>query len=152
MNSVTIENFDNYLIYEDGRVYSIKNNIFIKHKDNGNGYKIVTLYNNNGYKNKYVHRLVAESFIPNPEKLKYIDHIDRDKNNNKISNLRWVSAKDNINNIAGSLRYQKSRKNPRKYSEQLKLNIKSEYSSGVSVMELSRKYDIPRQSISRFIK
>ena len=47
----------------------------------------------------YVHRLVAETFIPNPYRLSEIDHINRDKTNNHVSNLRWVTRKDNMTNI-----------------------------------------------------
>lgn len=46
----------------------------------------------------YVHRLVAKSFLSNPDNLPEIDHIDTDKKNNRIDNLRWVSHKENQNN------------------------------------------------------
>jgi hypothetical protein len=47
----------------------------------------------------YVHRLVAETFIPNPYGLLEVDHINRDKTDNQVSNLRWVTRKDNMKNI-----------------------------------------------------
>ena len=56
------------------------------------GYKRVGLGRNNYF---YVHRLVAECFLPNPEKLPQVDHIDGDRTNNNLNNLRWVSAKTN---------------------------------------------------------
>lgn len=56
-------------------------------------------------KTYYVHRLVAETFIPNPENKPAIDHIDRNRDNNDVSNLRWVTIKENAynqkNNIPG---------------------------------------------------
>lgn len=56
-------------------------------------------------KTYYVHRLVAETFIPNPENKPSIDHIDRNRANNDVSNLRWVTTKENAynqkNNIPG---------------------------------------------------
>ena len=44
------------------------------------------------------HRVIARTWIDNPDNLPQIDHIDRDPTNNQISNLRWVSAKENVNN------------------------------------------------------
>ena len=48
------------------------------------------------YSKEYVHRLVAEAFIPNPENLSDVDHIDCNKSNNHVSNLRWVSREENM--------------------------------------------------------
>lgn len=64
--------------------------------DNGHGYKIVGLTKNKKRNNFYVHRLVACAFIPNPDNLPVIDHIDHDRSNNKSQNLRWTTQKDNV--------------------------------------------------------
>lgn len=61
---------------------------------NDNGYKYVCIKDNN-YK---VHRLVAQAFIPNPENKPDIDHKNTIRNDNNISNLNWVTKKENMNN------------------------------------------------------
>ena len=56
-----------------------------------NGYMRLSLYQNNKRMNCSVHRLMAIAFIPNPENLPQIDHIDQNKTNNDLSNLRWAT-------------------------------------------------------------
>ena len=62
------------------------------------GYLMVELRKNKKPKNFLVHRLVAMTFISNPENKPQIDHINADKTNNSVNNLRWVTAKENVNN------------------------------------------------------
>lgn len=63
-----------------------------------NGYIGVGLRKNGKGKNFNIHRLVAIAFIPNPDNLPQIDHINADKTNNNVNNLRWVTAKENVRN------------------------------------------------------
>jgi len=59
------------------------------------GYLAACLTKNGKRKTFYVHRLVAAAFIPNPDGLPEVDHIDADRANNMLSNLRWVTSKEN---------------------------------------------------------
>jgi hypothetical protein len=59
------------------------------------GYLAVDLYDNGERKTKRVHRLVAEAFVPNPHGKPEINHIDGNRHNNKVSNLEWVTKKEN---------------------------------------------------------
>jgi hypothetical protein len=89
-----IVNHENYLIYEDGRVQNKKTKRFLKQNPDGWGYlKVDLMY---GKRKSYkIHRLVGLHYIPKVEGKDCLDHIDRDKNNNDVSNLRWVTPSEN---------------------------------------------------------
>lgn len=61
-----------------------------------NGYVYVQLWNNAKYKNIRLHKLVAQAFIKNSNNLPQINHKDGNKKNNRVDNLEWCTAKDNI--------------------------------------------------------
>jgi hypothetical protein len=90
-----------YQISNYGKVYSIRNNIYMKLHKNKNGYNQVRLYNIDG-KSKFfrVHYLVALTFIENTNKdKKFIDHINNKRDDNYYKNLRWVTHNENMNNL-----------------------------------------------------
>lgn len=62
------------------------------------GYLIVDLYKNSQRTHYLIHRLIAEAFIPNPNNLPCIDHINTIRTDNRVENLRWCSCKENMNN------------------------------------------------------
>jgi hypothetical protein len=93
-----INGYPNYLIYEDGRVWSKTRKIFLKQQKNMGGYLQLRICKNNKYKDFLIHRLIAIHYIPNDNNYPQIDHIDRNKLNNNISNLRWCDSKINNNN------------------------------------------------------
>ena len=64
---------------------------------NKKGYLLVSLFKNGTKKNARIHRLVAQSFIPNPQNLPQINHKDEDKTNNAVENLEWCTCEYNIN-------------------------------------------------------
>lgn len=63
---------------------------------NKRGYKRATLIRNNEREKKLVHRIVAETFIPNPDNKQQVNHIDGNKENNSVENLEWCSNIENI--------------------------------------------------------
>jgi len=93
-----ILNYPNYLIHDDSRVFSEKRNIVRKPQKNNKGYEYVNLCKNGKYKHFLIHRLVAIHYIPNPENKPCVDHIDGNKLNNNVSNLRWTTNIKNLNN------------------------------------------------------
>ena len=92
-----IQDFPNYLIYDDGKLWSKSKNDY-KAFNLVKGYNCVILYNNGKKKPYKIHRLVAEYYIPNPNNYKTVDHIDQNKLNNNVSNLRWANSEMQNNN------------------------------------------------------
>ena len=93
-----IVGYPNYLIYEDGRIWTKYKNKYMKLFPNNCGYLRTRLSINSKSREFHSHRLVAEHYIPNPDNLPTVDHIDRDKTNNHVSNLRWASRKTQVGN------------------------------------------------------
>ena len=89
-----------YGVTEEGRVYSFKNNRFLNPSPDDRGYLSVILSKEGIRKRIRVHRLIALTFIHNPNNYPCVDHKDRVITNNNVNNLRWVTYKQNIANKA----------------------------------------------------
>lgn len=109
VNIKTIPEYDDYVVSSDGRIFSKERVAIrkdgrrityhtreIKPLDNGRGYLSVMLYNELGGRRFYVHRLVAEAFIDNPDDLPQVNHKDENKANNTADNLEWCTADYNL--------------------------------------------------------
>ena len=90
---------EDYLVYSNGMIYSSKRERFLNAHHNGkkSKYLWVSFYNakTKKYKKHYLHRLVAEHFLPNPNNLRDVHHQDSNPRNNDVSNLQWLSHQDN---------------------------------------------------------
>ncbi len=94
-----IKNFDLYQVSNKGRVKNKLTNTLLKLKNDLGYYRInFTIAKQKNTKAFYVHRLVAEAFIPNPENKTTVDHIDRNPSNNVVENLKWATQKEQQNN------------------------------------------------------
>jgi hypothetical protein len=121
-----IQGFKNYSVSNLGNIKNNATNTVLK-PNTTKGYRIVKLNN----KNLCIHRLVASAFIPNPDNKLYVDHIDNNRQNNNINNLRWCTHQENqqnkkikINNTSGykGVCYCKSKK---KWNAYITINYKN---------------------------
>lgn len=90
-----IKDFENYCINELGEVINTKTNKLLVGDINNHGYYRICLCHNGKTKKFFRHRLVATHFIENPNNYIEVNHIDGDKSNNSVSNLEWISRKEN---------------------------------------------------------
>ena len=97
---IDIPKYDMYKYDTDlGQIYSIKNNKYLKNTLTNSGYYLVSLYKNGKVKKYYIHRLCYMCNNPTEDiSLFAIDHIDNDRTNNKIENLRKCCISDNNSN------------------------------------------------------
>ena len=93
-----IEGFENYSVSDFGNVRNDKTGRVLKASDNRDGYLQAGLMNNKKKYNKKIHKLVAEAFLLNPENKKCVDHIDNNKHNNNLINLRFATPSQNQHN------------------------------------------------------
>lgn len=85
-----------YKINKNGEIKSLYYNKVLKFLYDKKGYVRAHLYKNNKAKSYQVHRLVATTFIPNPKNKPQVNHINGIKNDNRVKNLEWATAKENI--------------------------------------------------------
>lgn len=85
-----------YKITNDGRVYSVRKKNWLL-PSYSHGYMVVNLWKDKKPIPKKVHRLVAEAFIPNPYNKPQVNHLDESRDNNRVENLEWTTAEENIN-------------------------------------------------------
>lgn len=88
-----INGFDRYEVSRTGQVRNTQTARELKGRPSGAGYLQVSL---GAGIYRYIHRLVAKSFIENPRDLPQVNHIDGNKTNNQASNLEWVTASENL--------------------------------------------------------
>ncbi|CAL6051569.1 HNH_homing endonuclease [Hexamita inflata] len=97
-----IDGYPNYEVSNLGQVRNKTTGCILKPSDIGKGYLQVNLYQNKIMKTCYIHRLVAQAFLENPNNYKEVDHVDCVPSNNNVYNLRWCSKSENNKNRNGN--------------------------------------------------
>lgn len=142
--------------YENARIGVLRKRKerFLKYFLDKDGYEKVTLSKNHKLKTIGVHRLVAETFIENPEKKPQVNHIDEDKTNNSSMNLEWVTQIENVNHGTRNKRISEAMTNNPLTSKPV-IAISKETNQKTyfcSVSEASRKTNIQHSRIKECIK
>lgn len=105
-----VRSLDRTYLLNDGRSQTARGRI-MSQADTKCGYKGIKLRGGGIRKGFRVHRLVAQAFIPNPDNLPLVNHIDEDKHNNIVSNLEWCTHKYNTNYGSAPKKMSESHKN-----------------------------------------
>lgn len=142
---------DRYAVSTCGRIFDLQNQKYLNWSDNGAGYKIVGLQrkDKSNVAIRYIHRLVALTFIENPLNLPQVAHGDHDRSNNNLWNLKWSNQKDNTAEgiEAGRINANRPKKN-RKVTPSIICEIALLSSQGKGVNEIAIMLDFPRTTIS----
>lgn len=139
------EIFENYEIYKDGKVFSLKTNQFIKDRFHSGGYKMVTLRIPK-QKECFIHRLVAFAFIPNPLNKRCVNHKNGIKTDNSVENLEWVTDGENQkHSYANGLNSRNGENNG--LSKLKSVDVKEIRQSTLSTKELSAFYKVSKTCI-----
>ena len=115
---------------------------------------------NKKQKHAYVHRLVAQAFIPNPNNLPQVNHKDFNKKNNKVENLEWVTDEDNKSHFVNSRRFNEAKnKKERKISSRTLLKAKiyrdailKLYYGGKTIKEISSELELGKDFVADIIE
>lgn len=151
-----------YIVSSDGHLYSTHNvgngkyHKEIKQRKNRDGYMEVTVGPNSRRTTRRVARIVAEAFVPNPNNLPEVDHIDDVRNHDDASNLQWITHKDNVAKIpferissshSGELNGRST------LTEDIVRNIRERYEiNNEKISDLSKSFNIPYSTVFNIVK
>lgn len=152
-----------YAVTEDGRIWNYQTNRFQTLRGSGfankklrrkRDYRTVVLWTyGKGYKYFYIHRLVAQTYLPNTENLPVVNHRDGDPMNNHFSNLEWCTQRQNIDHAFKNGLTTRGVKNAQaKLTETQVRQIRKTYSTGkISQAKLAKLYGVTQSNIMHIV-
>lgn len=144
-----------YLVSPDGTIFGPKGTP-LKHRENHDGYAVVTMGKKGHRGTQFVHRIVAELYLPNPLGLPEVDHVDGNRMNPAVENLEWVTHQENVRRAherGNHIGKHQGENNPRAHlNAEIVMQLRSEYQSGTTVMELHHKHGFPYNTISNAVR
>jgi len=157
--TVNIRGVD-YILCSSGKVFSTKKpGLEMKQRKNEDGYPTIKLGSQKGKGRNYrylVHRLIAEAFVPNPNSLPEVDHLDGSRTNSAADNLEWCTHQENISrNVAeGRTRDSRGMSNQKaRLSEDDVIEIRDLYDHGIYTQaEIAKLYGIGWSTVHNVVR
>jgi DNA-binding transcriptional regulator YiaG len=118
------------------------------------GYFVTSVFRNHKQERAYIHRLVATSFVDNPDGKKTVNHKDGDKHNNRYTNLEWLTHEENTQDAhrTGLIKYIKGENTPQaKLTNTEVYEIRKKFSNGSSHAELADYYRVSKSCIRMIV-
>ena len=133
---------------------TIPEKILVLNRAHRQGYIAVHLYTGSRCSRRYVHRLVAEHFVPNPSARPQVNHRDGDKTNNAADNLEWVTARQNCQHAIDASLYEMARgerAGSAKLTEENVIEIRRMVAAGATHKDAAARFGIGRKAVTKII-
>lgn len=152
-----VPGYPKYLATKDGRVYTTRlREGWLKPSADKNGYVRYSVTLDNGKsRGIYAHQIVASTYLPNPDKKKYVNHLDHDKSNNTVENLAWCTHLENIRHDWAmgkrTIKYGEESYNPKTTAKDVR-KMRELYAKGEKQTALAEMFGISQPAVSQIMR